>query len=161
MSWECFVDVVGIVTQIVTTAIAGFGAWVAYQTLLRMPEQEPEPEKAVVTEAEARAPTQIKVFETSYQTTYLKVTDNGLKCYLEDTRPGKRSGHQWTLTKTQAKEILSKREFRVYSGYKLRSGLFSIGPRRNWLYSKKLYPEPTLLELDIEKMLGLIIGDLE
>jgi len=153
LSWQCFVDVVGVVTQIAITGIAGFGAWVAYQTLLRTPEQEPEPEKAEVTEAEARVPTQVKVFETSDQTTYLKVTNNGLGCYLDDSRPGKRSGHQWTLTKSQAKEILSNRDYRVYSGYKLHSGLFSIGPRKNWLYSKKLYPEPTLLELEIERLL--------
>lgn len=153
MSWQCFVDVVGVVTQIATTGIAGFGAWVAYQTLLRTPEQEPEPEKAEVMETEVKVPAQVKVFETSDQTTYLKVTNNGLECYLDDNRPGRRSGHQWTLTKPQAKAILSKRDFRVYSGYKLRSGLFSIGPRRNWLYSKKLYPEPTLLELEIERLL--------
>ena len=153
MGWQCFVEIVGVVTQVATTGIAGFGAWVAYQTLLRTPEQEPEPEKAEVTEAETRVPTQVNVFETSDQITYLKVTNDGLECYLDDSRPGKQSGHQWTLTKIQAEAILSKRDYRVYSGYKLRSGLFSIGPRRNWLYSKKLYPEPTLLELEIERLL--------
>jgi len=140
-------------TQIITAASAAFGACVAYQTLLRTPIQEPEPEEAAVTEAEVAIPTTVKVFETSEQTTLLQVTDKGLECYLQDKRPGKQSARQWTLTKSEVKEILSKRDYRVYPGYKLRSGVFRIGPRRNWLYSKKLYPEPDLLELEIERLL--------
>ena len=153
MTWQCFVEIVQVSSQIATTGIAAFGAWLAYQTLLRTPVQEPEPEGAEVSEADAVVPSEVKVFETSEQTTVLKVTDKGLECYLNDRRPGKRSGHQWTLTKAQAKEILSNRDYRVYPGYSLRSGLFSVGARRNWLYSKKLYPEPSLLELDLQKLL--------
>ncbi len=153
MSWSCFTEIVDVVSKIATTVIAGFGAWVAYQTLLRTPTQEPEPEEAEVPEKEITVPSEAIVFKTSNQTTRLKVTDKGLECYLEDSRPGKRSGHQWTITKEQAKEILSSRDFRVYPGYKLYSGVFSIGPRKNWLYSKKLFPEPSLLELELERLL--------
>jgi hypothetical protein len=153
MSWSCFVEIVQVSTQILTTAIAAVGAWIAYRTLLRTPVQEPEPEKAAVSEAEATTPSEVKVFETSEQTTLLKITEKGLECYLDDRRPGKRGGLQWTLTRSQAKEILSKCDYRVYPGYSLRSGLFSIGARRNWLYSKKLYPEPSLLELELQRLL--------
>lgn len=153
MSWSCFAEIVDVVSKIVTTVIAAFGAWVAYQTLLRTPPQEPEPEKAEVSEKEITALSEAVVFKTSNQRTRLKVTEKGLECYLEDSRPGKRSGHQWTLTKEQAKEILSCHDYRIYPTYKLYSGVFSIGPRKNWLYSKKLFPEPNLLELEIERLL--------
>lgn len=125
----------------------------AYQTLLRTPVQEPEPEKAEVPEKEIAAPSEVRVFKTSKQSTWLKVTDKGLECHLEDVRPGVRSGHQWTLSKAQAKEILASRDYRIYPGYKIYSGVFSIGPRKNWLYSKKLYPELGLLELELERLL--------
>ena len=115
--------------------------------------QKPEPEEAEVSEKEMTIPSETVVFKTSNQTTRLKVTTKGLECYLEDSRPGKRSGHQWTLTKDQSKEILSSRDYRIYPGYKLYSGVFSIGPRKNWLYSKKLFPEPSLLELELERLL--------
>jgi len=154
MSWSCFSEIVDVVSKIATTLIAGFGAWVAYQTLLRTPTQEAEPEEAEVSEKEIMVPSEVEIFKTSNQTTRLKVTDKGLECYLEDSRSGKRSGHQWTLTKEQAKEIASSRDYRIYPGYKLYSGVFSIGPRKNWLYSKKIFPEPSLLELELERLLN-------
>ncbi len=30
-------------------------------------------------------------------------------------------------------------------GYKVRTGTFTLGPRRNWLYSKVLFPEPAYM----------------
>lgn len=139
MSWSCFAEIVDVVSKIATTVIAGFGAWAAYQTLLRTPIQEPEPEEAEVSENELYVPSETVVFKTSNQTTLLKVTEKGLECYLKDRRPRpiKRSEHQWTLTKDQTKKILSSHDYRIYPSYKLYSGLFSIGPRKNWLYSKK------------------------
>lgn len=142
-----------VVSQVAMTLIAGFGAWVAYQTLLRIPVQESEPEAPEASDIEEIAPRRVKVFETSNQKTWLKVTDTGLECYLEDTRQNKRGGLQWRFSKEQARELLSARDFRVYPGYRLYSGVFVIGPRRNWLYSKKLYPEPSLLEAEIERLL--------
>ena len=153
MSWSFFIEIVDVVSKIATTVIAGFGAWVAYQTLMRTPVQEAEPEEAKISEEEIAVPSEVVVFKTSKQTTRLRVTEKGLECHLEDRRPGKRGGHQWTLSKRQVKEILSSHDFRVYPSYKLYSGVFSIGPRKNWLYSKKLFPEPSLLELELERLL--------
>lgn len=153
MSRSCFVDVVSVASQIVTAIVGIFGAWVGYKTLLRTPEQQPEPDKAALTAGEKISPTSVTVFKTSKQETQLRATDAGLECHLEDNRPGRLGGVQWRFTKKEAKEILDARDFRVYPGYRLYSGVFSIGPRRNWLYSKKLYPEPELLELEIEKLL--------
>lgn len=153
MIWSCFKEIVEVTSQITTTVIAGFGAWVAYQTLLRTPTQEPEPEFAETTDEDLKEIYEAAVFSTSHQTTKLVVTNNGLECHLRDYRPYKRSGLMWTLSRDQAREILAKRDFRIYPSYKLYSGTFSIGPRRNWLYSKKLYPEPSLLEFELEKLL--------
>ncbi|MDH5633998.1 MAG: hypothetical protein OEZ10_13545 [Gammaproteobacteria bacterium] len=153
MSWSCFTEIIDIVSKIATTIFAGLGTWIAYQTLLRTPVQETEPAGAEAKGKETAIPSELLVFSTSTQTTKLKVTDMGLECYLDDRRPGKQSGHQWTLTKDQAKEILSSGDFRIYPGYKLYSGVFSIGHRKNWLYSKKLFPEPGILEAGLEKIL--------
>lgn len=153
MGWQCFAEIVQVISQIATTVIAIFGAWVAYQTLLRTPIQEPEPDVAEVSKEEVSLPSEVKVFETSKQTTSLKVSARGLECHLEDRRPGRKGGQQWTLTREEAREILSKHDYRVYPGYKFFTGVFSVGPRRNWLYSKKLFPEPSLLELELQKLL--------
>lgn len=153
MTWQSFVEVVQVITQIVTMLITCFGAWVAYKTLIRTPVQEPEPQEVSVSEEEIQATTKVKVFETTKQTTWLKVTERGLECHLDERRQGKKGGHQWTLTKGQVKAILSNRDFRVYPSYKLHSGLFSVGPRRNWLYSKRLFPEPELLEIELKRLL--------
>lgn len=139
MYWPCFAELVDVISKIATPIITGFGVWIAYKTLLRTPTQEPEPEEAKVSEKEVKIPSEVVVFNTSNQTTMFKVTEKGLECYLKDNRLGKRSGHQWTLTKEQAKEILSSRDYRIYPGYKLYSGVFSIGPRKNWLYSKNFF----------------------
>jgi len=153
LHWSCFAEIVDVISKIVTTAAAVFGAWVAYQTLLRTPAQEPESGEAEVSEKEITVSSEATVFETSHQTTRLKVTDKGLECYLEDSRTGKGDRHQWTLTKQQAKEILPSRNYTIYPGYKSYYGVFSIGPRKNWLYSKRLFPEPGLLKLELDRLL--------
>jgi hypothetical protein len=71
-------------------------------------------------------PKELKVFETSKQTTSLKVTPKGLECFLDDKRSGKPSGHQWTLTKSQTKEILSNHDYEVYPGYRLSVALMIV-----------------------------------
>jgi len=153
LSWQCFVESVQVVTQIATMGIAGFGVWIAYQTLVRTSVQEPEVEEGKAEAIAIEVPSKLKVFETKNQTTVLKSTEKGLECHLEDRRSGKRSGHQWTLTKDQIGSILSSNDIRVYPGYKIGSGVFSIGPRRNWLYSKKLFPSPELLEFELKRLL--------
>ena len=150
MSWSFFAEVVNVVAQIATTCVAAFGAWLAYQTFLRTPHQEPEFVNSRKAGENVRR--EVLVFKTTKQKTRLKVTDNGLECYLDDLVHG-RSEHQWTLSRDQARKILTVGDYRVDPGYKIRSGLFSVGPRRNWLYSKSLYPEPSLLEFQLEDLL--------
>ena len=59
----------------------------------------------------------------------------------------------WTITYGEAARILENHDYGVNPGFKLSSGLFFIGHRRNWLYSKKLFPQPIQLESAIRRML--------
>jgi hypothetical protein len=115
-------------------------------------EREVMGETKEVMEATVPSSSREKVFETSEQTGWLEVTEKGLEYHLDDRRPGGRS-RRWQLTRAEASEILSERNYQVDSKYTERSGLFSIGPRKNWLYSQRLYPKPDLLEVEIKRLL--------
>jgi len=154
MAWfECmdFTDWTQVTTAIVTTIAAVVVAItsvvmaaLAYKTYLKGPEQEPEPEKEIAAADQPEELTEALVFKTSKQETKLLVTPKGLECHLDDKREGK-GGHQWTISKVEAQQILDLNVFYVNPGYKANTGTFSIGKRKNWLYSKNLYPEPEYL----------------
>ncbi|MDP6775188.1 MAG: hypothetical protein QGI83_00320 [Candidatus Latescibacteria bacterium] len=148
-----FAEWVQVVTQTVTTLVAVVMAWLAYQAYLRTPVQEPEaePEEAAAEEVPSAQRRQM-VFQTSKQTTWLYVTDHGLECHLGD-RARESSTHQWVLLPDECRRILSERWYGVNPTYKARTGLFRIGTHRNWLYSKKLFPDPQDLEMTIEELL--------
>jgi len=76
--------------------------------------------------------------------TILRITSLGIECHLEDKRAG-RGGHQWTIGPGEAARILKTRDYSVNPTYRASSGLFAIGRRKNWLYLKKLFPEPEYL----------------
>ncbi len=147
-----FANWVSIITDCIMALTAVVMAFLAYRTYLKTPEQESEPKKGKAdadTESELK---QLTVFKTSKQETILRITPQGLECHLNDTRPNK-GGHQWTLSKASVQHILATSNFFVNPGYKPRSGTFSIGQRRNWLYSKKLFPEPQYLRSAIKDLL--------
>ena len=50
-------------------------------------------------------------------------------------------------------QILKNGDIYVNSGMKIRSGFLSIGTHTNWLYSKKLFPEPSLLHHRVVELL--------
>ena len=145
------IDWVSVVTQVVTAGTALVMAVLGYRTYLQAPEQEAEPEGPSVEETEVNL-TEEPVFWTSKQKTTLVVSAEGLECYLEDLKTGD-SRKQWTLSPTQVNDVLTNGTYSVNPGYKSRTGTFSIGPRRNWLYSKKLFPEPEYLHGVIKQLL--------
>ena len=147
---------VSVFTNIITASTAVIMALLAYQTYLRKPEQEPEPEDEVAPNETESILKQITVFKTSKQETLLKITEQGLECYLDDSRPNK-GGHQWTIGKTEVKTILESSNFEINPGYKVSTGTFTIGRRRNWLYSKNLFPDPEYLKSIIKDMLKRVI----
>lgn len=148
--WE---SITSIVTQVITAGTAVIMAYLGWRTYLKTPEQEPEIEPEDPNDK--RADEQIKeilVFKTSKQKTILNVSRQGLECRIEDTREGK-GGPQWVLTKEQAQSILNSKSFHVNPGYKVNTGTFTLGPRRNWLYTKSLFPDPDYLKGILKKLL--------
>lgn len=147
------VEWVQVITQLVTAITAVVMAYLAYQTYLKAPEQETESEPQDASDESADEKlNEILVFKTSKQKTWLKITEQGLSCRIDDKRDGK-GGAQWTLSKEQVKAILESKAYHVNPGYKVRTGTFTIGPRKNWLYTKSLFPEPDFLESVLKKLL--------
>jgi hypothetical protein len=147
------VEWVQVSTQLITALTAVVTAYFAYQTYFKAPEQEPESEPELASDENAAdSVTEILVFKTSKQKTWLSVSPQGLKCRIDDDRAGK-GGHQWTLSRTIVKEILLSNSYHVNSGYKVNSGTFTLGPRKNWLYTKSLFPEAEYLHGVLRQLL--------
>ena len=147
------VEIVQITTQIITALTAVIMAYFAFQTYLKAPEQESETESDSPNDENAPDKlSEVLVFKTSKQKTWLSVSSQGLECRIDDTRAGK-GGHQWTLSKTKAKEILLSNSYYVNAGYKVNTGTFTLGPRRNWLYTKSLFPEADYLHGVLKQLL--------
>ena len=90
-----FVTWVQVITQIVTALTAVVMAYLAYNTYLRAPEQEAEPEPDTASDGSADEElSEVLVFKTSKQKTWLSVTEPGLACRIDDSREG-RGGPQW------------------------------------------------------------------
>ena len=151
-SRESFVDAVQVTTQMLVAGTAVVTAWLAWRTYFRQPEQSQEEEPESAQASSGGRLRQLVVFKTPHQTTTLRVVDNGLECHLDDVREGK-GGHQWTLTRAQGAEFLRLEQFKVTPGSKVAVGTFSIGPRRDWLYSKRLFPNPDYLHGSLKELL--------
>ncbi|MCP4151096.1 MAG: hypothetical protein GY757_25350 [bacterium] len=154
--WQSFNDIIDLITKIAQTGIAGFVAWMAWRTFLKEEVQE-----AVDVESVTRHQGEVadlKLFETSKQTTWLKNTVNGIECHIDERRPGKTGGHKWTLAPRQVKQVLETGDIYINPGYKIRTGLVSIGKYLNWLYSKKLFPEPDALHHKIIELFKTVSG---
>lgn len=147
-----FVDLVQVSTQIISAIIACFMGYFAWKTFLKIPAQVSEPEESEDVEADIGSLRSVVVFNTKKQTTTLKVSEDGLECYLKNKEEGEER-LQWTISKSDASKYLERKQFNVYPGYRANSGTFSIGPKRNWLYSKKLFPEAIYLEDEIKSLL--------
>lgn len=135
--------------------IAAIAAYLAYKEYLKPPVQQPEPQTANASSAEIDE-TELVVFQTSKQRTLLKVGAAGLECWLLD-KPTKDDKHQWTISPAEVNRILADKDVAVTPGYKANSGLFKIGKRRNWLYSKKLFPEPDYLHGELTDLLKKVL----
>lgn len=136
--------------------IAGVTAYLAYKQYLEPPSQEADPDSAT-DEAASDYRVCLVVFDTAKQKTQLKIKDKCLECWLLDKRIDK-SKLQWTLANSEIERVLAEDDFVVIAGYKVRSGLFSLGRRRNWLYSKKLFPEPAYLHGELHELLKLAVS---
>lgn len=79
------------------------------------------------------------LFETSRQHTWLVATNKRLYCVLDDARKD-HARVQWSLRKSELKNDTGTLTVEISSADRRKnSGVVHIGPRRNWLYSKKLF----------------------
>ena len=128
-------------------------AWLAYKEFLKAPEQEYlEQTNGYPQEEDSSELTKITIFKTSKQATVLSIVDEQLQCEIVDTRPG-RGGVQWKFPREVCKKILDENAVHANPSYKHQTGRVTIGPKKNWLYSKSLYWDPTVLENDIISLL--------
>lgn len=149
--WQCFLEIIDLIAKLAQTGITGFVAWLAWRTFIKEEEQDSTNTDSVL-QPQGEVP-DLKLFETSKQTTWFKKSQNGIECHIDDRREGQKGGHKWTLSPQEVKEILSSGNIYVNSGYKIRTGLISIGNHTNWLYSKKLFPEPSGLHHKVIELL--------
>jgi len=86
------------------------------------------------------------IFQTKRQHTWLITTNKNIFCVLDDEN-SQMSGKliQWKLSLNEATPIFVK-------AHKRTVGLVSIGSKRNWLYSRRLYPSESELEQEIKHM---------
>lgn len=149
---------VQMLTQIFTTATAIIVAYFAYMQYLKIPKQKPEQKPEAEPDStdskrtiKAIVSAKMVVFQTSKQKTTLIANESGLTCLLEDPNL-KNSGIQWTINPDEANEILKSNQIDVTTGYKANTGTFSIGKRKNWLYTKKLFGSELMLYESLKNM---------
>lgn len=133
INWDAVSGVLGGMQTIIT----GFVAWYGYKKYLSEETIEPSDER-------------IQIFVTSKQTTELRVTDSGLECHIFDIRNG-RGGHQWTQSKAQCTNVKV-----TSNATSSKAGRVTIGDRKQWLYSHKLWQNPADLENAIMKLVEQI-----
>lgn len=143
LHWGSVAEWVSALSTVAATIIAAIVARRGYKEYLEPLEQENDPDTATVV-APPPSPEELLVFKTSKQKTSLITKGKRIECHLDDIRPNRR-GHQWTLSGDEIARILKARDYAVNPGYRARTGMFSIGSHKNWLYSKQLFPEPEYL----------------
>lgn len=89
------------------------------------------------------------VYSTSKQSTWLVATNHHIYCVLDGDKT-RDSGRllQWRLPLDKSFHI---------SAYErnARTGLFTLGPKKNWLYSRKLFTNPEQLETAVRSLIDL------
>ncbi len=100
-------------------------------------------EKSGLVESNDKATEVLLLFRTRKQRTWLIATTKWLFCVLDDeeTRRSKRL-IQWRLALDEANPIVARAS-------RAETGSVDIGPRKRWLYSYSLFPEPNMVEDEI------------
>jgi hypothetical protein len=89
------------------------------------------------------------IFATQQQRTWLVATRTRLMCLLDDeTTRASGSIVQWVLGKEQATPITAR-------ATRPMSGGISIGPRKSWLYSTRLFGSPEEIENAVRELIGV------
>ncbi|SMF62981.1 KAP family P-loop domain-containing protein [Alteromonadaceae bacterium Bs31] len=93
----------------------------------------------------------LPIFRTNKQRTWLVATAGTLSCILDDENTrAKKSVIQWAQNvskNTQVKAHVSQKG----------SSVIDIGNRSNWLYSKRLHPDPSSLEDQVRELIEIAL----
>ena len=100
--------------------------------------------------------THIDVINNNEQRARLYISPKGLEYQLTN-RKNHEEDDQWVISKSLATKIIRNKTISVKRADKSGMGLFSIGPRRDWVYSARLFPEPDTLYKKIEDLLNAVI----
>jgi hypothetical protein len=172
-------QIIGNTTAIVVAIATVVGVVITYRQYKKEPEEESTPEEPMP-EPDPPAqlaepplpplpinppppnlgsewPSEIVVFDTKKQTTTLRRTIRGLECYLQDKRTGAPAAHQWTLGPKQLRQALLPGQITVDPNHKPTIGKFKMGTRREWLYSKRLFPDPEHFEKILRDYASVIV----
>ncbi len=141
-------------SQLITMGTAVVMAYLAWKTYLKEPVQPMQPAAGGAMPSAQSGTSELLVFDTRKQQTTLRVSPEGLECFLRDKGRGTVK-RQWIIPVSELPAILESERIRVNSAYKPNTGLFAIGPRVNWMYSKHLFPEARFLEDEIRRLLAL------
>ncbi|MEP2990105.1 MAG: hypothetical protein ABJN65_14080 [Parasphingorhabdus sp.] len=172
-------DWIGAIAALAASGAAVWTAWRAYDEYLRPIDkdeqgssQELEHPTGNETDQDLKIGTktssshdglseeEIRVFKTQKQETFLTAGADGLVCRLVNKENGT-DNRQWRISPSEARRILESDSIAVNPGPRNKSGRFTVGPRRNWLYSKKLFPEAGYLKGTLEYLLKKASGDLD
>jgi hypothetical protein len=136
-------------------AIVGIGL-IVYGSILLWREQkvkdQPIPEDQPVDRSKTGAA--LTVFSTDTQTTKLIPREDGLELSFVDKNEPARSQRR-LLPSENLKNVMRRKRVSVLSnsGVDVNYGLLSLGPWKNWFYSKDLFATPNSLEKEIQAMI--------
>ena len=88
------------------------------------------------------------IFQTTKQQTWLISSNFHLYCLLDDEQTRKKGNMmQWRMRHGEALAFIEAQP------YKEKTGLLHIGNRRNWLYSKALFPSMEGIEIAVKQLI--------
>ena len=148
-------DIVSAGSALIAAITSVVMAVLAYRTYLKEPQETADVDEDKGQGSDSQIIDRLLIFKTSKQKTKLVIEAGELVCYLDDTREG-RGGLQWRLSSEQARGIFAGKGVHANPNYRPRTGLVTIGPKRNWLYSKSLFPDHRILEEAVLSMLATV-----
>ena len=119
-----------------TAVLAGYIAW----------------KKFVKEDAKTATPNILSIFEWEKQSAELRATKEGLEYYLYDVRPNRDKGNLWTLPIDRLKDARENINVSHSTRYP-EWGLFSIGEKTDWYYSRKLFKSEEAFKNEIKDLI--------
>ena len=145
-AWQVFLGIVGTVL-VISGAVLLFR--IQYPVNTSMPNVKIE-----TTSSDKK----ISIFSTNYQTTDIFARQNGLELVFKDIRYPNRFRKQF-LDVNALKHIYDSGKIQVVpkSSRSPNWGVVTVGPWKNWLYSKEIHPNPKDLYTEIFEYIEKII----